>query len=106
VDLFWRGEQNLTTNYSTFVHLVDAEGRVVAQKDSLHPANLPTTQWETNAYAVDAHRLTIPRGLPRGVYTLIVGVYDPATGLRLTRASAPDARFFTSARLLEIMLEP
>jgi hypothetical protein len=36
---------------------------------------------------VDEHAIPIDRGLPAGEYKLITGLYDPASGQRLTLPS-------------------
>jgi len=81
--LYWRVLPGVTRDLSTFVHLTPPDGFVLAQKDNLHPANLPTTRWETDGYAADVHTFQIPAALAPGEYQLRAGVYDPATNTRL-----------------------
>src|SRR5690606_26215781 len=82
--LVWRGESETSTSYHVFVHIVDAEGNILAQSDSV-PANWtrPTTGWLPGEYVVDTHALTLPAELPSGPLWLRVGLYDPQTGARL-----------------------
>jgi hypothetical protein len=91
VTLYWRALPALNKNLSTFVHLTASDGFVLAQKDSLHPANVPTTRWDTDAYAADEHAFEIPATLAPGAYELRGGVYDPATN---TRWRTPDGADF------------
>lgn len=88
--LYWRALPGLKTNLSTFVHLTAPDGFVLAQKDNLHPANLPTTQWDLQAYAADEHSFEIPSTLAPGEYELRVGVYDPRTNTRLDLPEGSD----------------
>ncbi len=88
--LYWRALPELKNNLSVFVHLTASDGFVVAQKDNLHPANLPTTRWESDAYVADEHALAIPATLAAGEYELRAGVYDPRTNTRLKTAEGAD----------------
>jgi hypothetical protein len=80
--LFWQALQPLDKDYSTFAHMLDASG-IVAQQDSAHPNGVPTSSWRLNKYARDDHVIEVPAQLPPGKYSLRVGVYDAATGVRL-----------------------
>lgn len=90
VTLYWRALPGLEKNYSTFVHLIAADGFVLAQKDSLHPARVPTSRWDADAYGADEHVLEIPASLAPGSYELRGGVYDPATNWRLKTGAGED----------------
>ena len=88
VVLFWRAQQPIEKDYHVFVHLIDAGGRVLAQHDGT-PADgsYPTSQWRAGDLIVDAHELeadTTP-----GTYSLVVGMYDPATLVRVPVANSP-----------------
>jgi hypothetical protein len=83
VKLIWRAAHPLARNYSVAVHLLDGQGNLVAQSDHLHPGQLPTSRWDTNAYVEDAHTLVVSTALAPGAYSLIVRVYDVETGQRL-----------------------
>ncbi len=87
--LYWRALSEQDRSYTVFVHLVNAAGQLVAQHDG-PPANgeLPTTVWLAGEIIADTHTLPLPADLPAGVYTLRVGLYDPATGQRLPIVSA------------------
>ncbi len=87
ITLYWRARQPLTRNLSTYVHLTQPDGRVLAQKDSLHPANVPTSLWDLDAYVADLHAFNIPPDIPPGLYELRAGVYDAETGQRLKTAA-------------------
>lgn len=72
----WRVLERVKPPLSIFVHLLDAEGRLVAGWDGLDVAPLG---WEPGDVFVQAHRLAVPAGTPAGVYLLEVGVYSPET---------------------------
>ena len=77
VGIFWLATETPPRRYKVFLQLLDAEGRLVAQRDS-EPAGgtLPTTTWEAGFTYPDNHALLIPEDLPTGEYSLIVGLYD------------------------------
>ncbi len=60
-----------------FVHLYDAEGRLIAQDDDA-PFNgqRSTLSFQAGDGIVQVHRLTLPPDLPAGRYVLRGGVYD------------------------------
>jgi hypothetical protein len=82
--LFWKRLTNLEEDYSVFVHLLDGSDQVVAQSDSA-PAggSWPTSGWNEGDEIVDRHGLLLPDDLPPGEYILTVGMYLPATSVRL-----------------------
>lgn len=88
--LYWRALSPLQRNLSTFAHLTTIDGTILAQKDNLHPANLPTTRWDTDGYVADEHTFQIPSKLVPGQYELHIGVYDPRTTERLKPAPCCD----------------
>ena len=71
----WRTDAPLTTRYKVFLQLLDANGVLVAQRDSEPQGGLaPTTTWTPGDAISDRHALLID--LPPGSYTLIAGLYD------------------------------
>ncbi|MCL7452796.1 MAG: hypothetical protein M8467_07080, partial [Anaerolineae bacterium] len=83
INLHWHAVDTPEANYHSFVHLLDAGGKILAQDDGA-PGNgqLPTLGWLPGEYVVDTHRLYVPAGLPPGEYRLAVGLYDPVSELR------------------------
>ena len=85
--LRWKVLGEAERNYARFVHLLDENGGIVAQRDEPPGgAGLPTTGWMAGEYIADPASLETGK-LPRGRYRIAVGLYDPATGRRL---SVPD----------------
>ncbi len=77
-----------------FVHLYDATGKLVAQRDA-QPLDgyAPTSAWRVGEPVVDRQGVLLPRNVAPGEYTLYVGLYDAATGQRLAiDPSQPDNR--------------
>lgn len=76
VRLNWRTDAPLTTRYKVFVQVLDARGRLVAQRDSEPGGGQQLTPlWEPGALIADRHAVPLPEGLAPGAYTLIVGLY-------------------------------
>lgn len=92
--LGWQALAETATAYRVFVHLLAPDGHIAAQADG-EPAGwqYPTTAWLPGAFILDNHVLTLPPELPPGDYQLIVGLYDPLDGRRLTQ---PDGRDFVA----------
>ena len=83
--LYWRSEQSTEIDYSIFIHLVDENDLIVAQRDVFHGLGLhPTSQWATGEQFGDTYSLRIPRTTfaPAKVH-FAVGLYDRTTGERL-----------------------
>ncbi len=81
VSLLWRAATPVTTSYTVFVHLVDEEGKKVAQHDGLPFDGIyPTTRWAAGELVRDTHTLTVPAGLPPGRYSLRAGMYETPAG--------------------------
>jgi hypothetical protein len=73
-------------DYTVFVHLLDADGRQVAQADGPpQSGQYPTSWWGAGEVVADRHRLPneVIANLPPGSYTLSVGLYNLDTGERL-----------------------
>ena len=88
--LRWESLRAVEQNFNVFVHLLNAQGEKVAQRDG-QPVlwQRPTSSWQPGEEIVDRYGLLLPADLPAGSYTLSVGLYDPATGARLPISAGP-----------------
>jgi hypothetical protein len=79
VSLWWSVVAPPGQNLTTFVHLLDHQGRLVAQSDA-PPGGVfyPTSRWRAGERLLDRHTLALPTTLPAGRYTLQAGAYDAA----------------------------
>ena len=84
VTLHWHVRHLLLDDWTIFVHLVDENGKLVAQGDS-QPlrGTLPTSYWRQGDRLLDLHTLPIPDNLPEGPLYLRVGFYQLGSGERL-----------------------
>jgi hypothetical protein len=79
----WQTQTQIEKEYKVFIHLLDGENVVVAQRDSGPVGGWrPTTSWSDGELIRDNQGLLIPGNLPTGEYGLIAGLYD-ADGDRL-----------------------
>jgi hypothetical protein len=100
--LFWKSVAPTGTNFTTFVHLRNQNGQIVAQMDGPPAAGIyPTSIWSPTEIIPDTVLVPLPESLPSGSYTIVVGLYDFNTGMRLPVANSPDDGLL----LTEITLE-
>ncbi len=83
--LYWRVEREPGHDYTVFVHLLDAQGNKLAQRD-LPPldGSRPTSGWRVGEIIRDDQDLTIPATVPPGRYQIVVGMYDSQTFVAIT----------------------
>ena len=94
----------MATRYKIFVHLT-GEGEptdILAQAD-VYP-HLPTTGWVQGEYLSDRVSLELPANLPPGRYSLLMGLYDEATGERLPAFDATGQALGDSLLLEQVHL--
>jgi hypothetical protein len=91
--LVWRVVETPPVSYRVFTHLLNTDGRVIAQHDA-YPVNRArlTTSWVRGEYLVDPYALEFnEEGRNyRGPAWLEVGFYDPDTGNRVQTAGGAD----------------
>jgi hypothetical protein len=91
VALRWRATGYPQGDYAVFVHLVDGE-EIVSQGDGPPlDGHWPTLLWLPEVALDDVHRVPLPEGMTAGQYDLLIGLYDPVTGVRLPVSSGGDA---------------
>lgn len=92
IRLYWRTRTTLTADLHGFVHLVDAQGRVIAQQDQAPGLDFqPVTLWLPGATVTDEYRLWIPSDTPSTLLWPRVGLYNVVTGDRLLSQGADGA---------------
>ena len=84
VEMRWRAQKPMKGNLAMFLQLLDAEGRLRAQRDG-RPCGgyAPVATWRPEQVVVDRQGLLLPSDLPPGEYTLIVGWYEATSLERL-----------------------
>src|SRR5260221_13613466 len=87
--LWWEVDQNLAVNGDYFVGItmVGPDGKQVTESSSAPKgADGPqqTSSWATNTFYEDERVLTLPDPSNSGIYHLMLSVYDPQTGARVS----------------------
>jgi hypothetical protein len=84
VTLFWQSDGRIVEDYHVFVHLLSADGDMVAQQDGVPVRSTrPTWSWRDTEVLQDEYALVIDDDLPASTLTLSIGMYDYGTGVRL-----------------------
>ena len=85
VVLFWKALNRADRNETVFLHLYDEKGKLVSQQDDqpVH-GSYPTRDWQAGEIVVDSHDLPIPAHLATGEYTVVLGMYDSETKVRVS----------------------
>ncbi len=82
--LNWRVEQTPSARYKVFVHLLDVQSRVVAQRDGEPVGDTRlTTTWRAGENLADNYGVFIEPGTPPGEYRVEIGMYRADDGARL-----------------------
>jgi hypothetical protein len=83
VTLYWQAKQRMSIDYTVFVHILDGDGRLVAQHDSWPLENrYPTSAWDAGEIVADPHVVDVA-DLPAGTYQVAAGMYDLRTMARM-----------------------
>jgi 4-amino-4-deoxy-L-arabinose transferase-like glycosyltransferase len=88
VTLFWQALAAVDADYTVFVHVRNAQGMTVAQKDSQPFDGLyPTSQWQLGETVAQPLDVDLPSDLAAGPYSLYIGLYRLDTMTRLPVAN-------------------
>ena len=83
--VYWQAATQPQTDYKVFVHLSGADEQVMAQHDGVPMLwAYPTSAWSAGEIVADRIILALPADLAPGRYRLWIGLYDEATGERLS----------------------
>jgi hypothetical protein len=89
--LVWTTDAPVMEDYTVFIHLIGADGRLVAQSDRAPEGGFyPTSAWGVREWVADTYELTAPAAVPAGDYSFVVGWYQPETNERLQNTSGQE----------------
>jgi len=90
LDLHWAVLAAPNARYTVFVHLLDADGTLIAQQD-VQPLNgrYPTDTWRADTRLITSHTLTVPEDA-NTPQSAVIGWYDAMTFERLPVMRAGD----------------
>ena len=87
----WMALETAQRPLTTFNHLLDSDGQLVAQQDGWAvDGQWPPSCWQSGDIIIDSYQINLPPDLPDGVYTLATGFYDARDGTRLTTDTGQD----------------
>jgi hypothetical protein len=106
LSLFWQATQHIENRYKIFLHLIDENGNIVAQRDSEPGGGLVlTSTWQPGQTVVDNHGLMLPFEARLGTYTILLGMYDvadPNARLQVVTEQSSD----NAVPLVKIAIQP
>jgi len=85
LNLYWEALKQPHHAYTVFVHVLDAQGNLIAQQDNMPVHDqLPTSCWQPDEQVADPYTVILPAHGPRPA-SIEIGLYRLDTGKRLTR---------------------
>jgi hypothetical protein len=105
--LYWRALRPMQNAYTVFNQVIDrATTAKAGQVDGMPVCDRnPTGQWFAGDIIADPYAIQIAPNAAPGTYTLISGMYNPATGARLEMTAPDDAPIGGEAALAEIVIQ-
>jgi hypothetical protein len=91
------------TDAVLFIHLLNAEGAIVAQQDRL---DAPSWDWQAGDVAAQLFRLAVPPEAQSGAYSAALGIYNRSDGARLPLTGTAGEVLGDSVRLEPLHLDP
>ncbi len=86
VNLYWEALRQPHHAYTVFVHVMDAQGNLIAQQDNMPVHDqLPTSCWQPGEQVSDPYTIALPAHNSQAA-SIEVGLYRLDTGQRLKRA--------------------
>lgn len=83
--VYWEALSRMQKDYTVFIHVVDTEGRPVAQHDGQPLKGFyPTSFWKQGEVVRDEYAVRVDSAVPGGEYELVAGMYLLSTGDRLS----------------------
>ncbi|NJN67343.1 MAG: glycosyltransferase family 39 protein [Chloroflexaceae bacterium] len=88
--LQWHVQEEMTEDYQLFLHVFDEAGNQVGQAD-VPPGGpfQPTSEWGYHRFIDWIHRIPVQSGASSGPFWVTLGIYDPATFVRLPLSHPP-----------------
>ena len=103
LNLYWRSLGKVDADLQAFVHVADASGKPLAQKDAPAGAGVATTsKWAVGEVVRETRVIAVEPTVPPGQYQLLVGMYSLADMKRLALQAPAGA---TSVRLGVVTVE-
>jgi hypothetical protein len=76
VTLYWQAQEKMAQDYTTFVHVLNGDGELIAQSDGQPTDGIyPTSIWDEAEIVADRKELTLPAGALQEEVQMVSGVY-------------------------------
>ncbi|MEP7199698.1 MAG: hypothetical protein ABI874_07770, partial [Chloroflexota bacterium] len=97
--LDWRAEAQPQSDYTVFVHALDAQNRIIAQSDAPPlDGRYPTHAWSRGEVVREVKRLKASADVWARIDHFAVGMYTPSDGKRLPSSAGGDAITLTEVK--------
>jgi hypothetical protein len=75
--LYWQAREEIEESYIVFTHLLNGEGNIQGQQDSIPVERMyPTSSWLAGQVVEDKRHVPIGTTVPAGNYRMAVGMYE------------------------------
>jgi hypothetical protein len=106
ITVFFKVLEPLAEDYTVFVHVEDADGKVERMNIDHKPAGglYPTTQWKAGETVKDEFNLYLPPGASVRAVNLWMGLWEPRTDTRLKLTNPEGVRNDGKDRILLVQV--
>jgi hypothetical protein len=109
--LNWLAQQQVDESYTIFVHLIDGNNRLIAQRDytpmgGAFPTHLWIPKWIAGQSVNDPYHLKVPADLPPGEYFIETGMYGMTSQRRVPIIGRDGSLAGDRAILFKVKVEP
>jgi hypothetical protein len=106
-EFLWQGLREIEQPYQIFVHVVNANGEIIAQADAApgQRGKQPTTGWLPGEVVTHPVELPLPASIAPGEYQIVTGMYLPPAGPRLQRVDETGQPVGDTAEVITISVQ-
>jgi hypothetical protein len=109
--LDWLAQQQVDESYTIFVHLIDGNNRLIAQRDytpmgGAFPTQLWIPKWIAGQSVVDPYQIKVPDDLPPGEYFIETGMYGMTSQRRVPIIGRDGSLAGDRALLFKVKVQP
>ncbi len=109
--LDWLAQQQVDESYTIFVHLIDGNNQLIAQRDytpmgGAFPTQLWIPKWIAGQAVNDPYQIKVPNDLPPGEYFIETGMYGMTSQRRVPIIGKDGSLAGDRAILFKVQVEP
>jgi hypothetical protein len=109
--LNWLAQQQVDESYTIFVHLIDGNNRLIAQRDytpmgGAFPTQLWIPKWIAGQSVNDPYQIKVPDDLPPGEYFIETGMYGMTSQRRVPIIGRDGSLAGDRAILFKVQVQP